>query len=292
MRCIKIVYWGGKGQIKEFTLDRNVPRAVIGRDPGCEIRIPSPLFTPRHAIVEWDGDAAYVAYVRFPPGNQSDLNVDGESLGNERIELMIGSELAIGDQVFAMTCMSEDEVELPPADGLGFSEPSRSQIDVDNGMRNDADDAQDWNRGSSRGQAPSRGDDWTTGIMVRRDSLGGKRRLVVMIGTHGGMTAGLRRDSRSLRFLRSVRMMIGTRGGTAARRARKCSQMPEMLGMMMLRNSRSPMAEMLGMKTTARRDSRSRMAERLGMTMRRDSRNLLRKRPADVRIRATNASFI
>ncbi|MBR4984792.1 MAG: FHA domain-containing protein, partial [Proteobacteria bacterium] len=172
MRCIKIVYWGGKGLVKEFSLDRNVTRAVIGRDPRCEICIPSPFFNPRHAIVEWDGDAAYVAYVRFPPGNQTDLNVDGESLGNERIELMIGSELSIGDQVFAMTCMSKDEVELPPADGLRFPDSSRSQNDADDGR----------SQGSSRGQAPSRGgddrDDW--------DERGPKREARGQAPSRGG----------------------------------------------------------------------------------------------------------
>ncbi len=107
---MKIVYRLHDGVIRTLFLDDMMHRAVIGCDPSCDIVLPYQDIAPKHAILVW---AEGRVFAMQPEGVcvTNPLAVDGMRLGNERLEVYLGSELSLGGWVFAKACLPEEAEE-------------------------------------------------------------------------------------------------------------------------------------------------------------------------------------
>jgi hypothetical protein len=107
---MKIVYRLHDGVIRTLFLDDMMHRAVIGCDPSCDIVLPYQAIAPKHAILVW---AEGRVFAMQPEGVcvTNPLAVDGMRLGNERLEVYLGSELSLGGLVFAKACLPEEAEE-------------------------------------------------------------------------------------------------------------------------------------------------------------------------------------
>ncbi len=93
---MKFVYLGVGGQKKVFILGPEHPRAVIGRNPDCEILTDFVQVSRIHAILEWENGHVFLS---FPPTGAATngLEVYGRHLrANERVEVFSGTRLTVG----------------------------------------------------------------------------------------------------------------------------------------------------------------------------------------------------
>ena len=94
---MKIVYTAVGGEKRFFILNQAAPRAVIGRNPDCEMLTDCPSVSRYHAILSWENGSVFVT---FPPSGpaMNGLKVDGMSLlEDERLEVFPGTILTVGD---------------------------------------------------------------------------------------------------------------------------------------------------------------------------------------------------
>ena len=117
---MKLVYTAVGGEKRTFVLNQATPRAVIGRNPDCEILTDRPSVSRYHAVLTWEHGRVFVT---FPPTGpaMNGLKVDGMSLrAGERLEVFAGTMLTAGD--FLVEAYAVEAVNPVAAQGPALDE--------------------------------------------------------------------------------------------------------------------------------------------------------------------------
>lgn len=140
MALTVVVRSGGEEPLPSLTLD--APRVIIGRGPGCEIRLPDPSVSLRHASVRQRGidyiivdegstNGTFVGPVRLAPGApRVILSGDRVRVGRVWLEIKIGT---FAPTVDAPAATKEMAIQLVAASLAAAGEGAFLEIQVTSG---------------------------------------------------------------------------------------------------------------------------------------------------------------
>ena len=92
----KLIVQEGPSPGQQFELTRS--EIVLGRDPGVELSLPSPVVSRRHARLLRQGDA----YLLEDLGSSNGTYLNGQKIGSERLRLTSGDRIGLGQAILLL----------------------------------------------------------------------------------------------------------------------------------------------------------------------------------------------